>query len=578
MLVWQSIASVQPILLGRIVTAVTGRDGHLFIVALLTWLGLALSRAVVFYLKEWFELKKLDFDLSRHMSRVSMEKFFSISMGQHHLGHSLIKKEVIRKGEAAVIGIVFQSTYELVPIGLMILLPTILLLVNAWQVGVCALIAIAIFASYSVFYNNRFVPRIRSLDTLANKIGKKHGEVIQNADVVYINAQEDRVKVECDAENVKSAVEGIPLWCSYINWFYVGQWTIWIFQAACMAVAGYLAFNGKLSTGMFVTISWWIMSALGTLTNISHIQRNLAKNIGPVIKYFRFLDYEPDIVMPAKPVPIEHLRGRIEFRRVSFAYRSRTDKDMLNDDTDDEEEKKEKSGTSEIPALKDVSFEIEEGKRYAFVGRSGAGKSTIVGLILRAFDPQEGHVLVDGVDIRMLDYKELRRNVGLVPQDVALFDGTMKYNITFGMNGSVEKVTTEELNRVAKLSRVSEFSDKLEKGWETMIGERGIKLSGGQRQRVGIARALIKNPHILIFDEATSSLDTENEARIRESIREASVGKTTIIIAHRLATVRDADKILVFDEGKLVGEGTHDELLQSNEFYQRLVHNQVIMA
>ncbi len=578
MLVWQSIASVQPILLGRIVTAVTGRDGHLFIVALLTWLGLALSRAVVFYLKEWFELKKLDFDLSRHMSRISMEKFFSISMGQHHLGHSLIKKEVIRKGEAAVIGIVFQSTYELVPIGLMILLPTILLLVNAWQVGVCALIAIAIFASYSVFYNNRFVPRIRSLDTLANKIGKKHGEVIQNTDVVYINAQEDRVKVECDAENVKSAVEGIPLWCSYINWFYVGQWTIWIFQAACMAVAGYLAFNGKLSTGMFVTISWWIMSALGTLTNISHIQRNLAKNIGPVIKYFRFLDYEPDIVMPAKPVPIEHLRGRIEFRRVSFAYRSRTDKDMLNDDTDDEEEKKEKSGTSEIPALKDVSFEIEEGKRYAFVGRSGAGKSTIVGLILRAFDPQEGHVLVDGVDIRMLDYKELRRNVGLVPQDVALFDGTMKYNITFGMNGSVEKVTTEELNRVAKLSRVSEFSDKLEKGWETMIGERGIKLSGGQRQRVGIARALIKNPHILIFDEATSSLDTENEARIRESIREASVGKTTIIIAHRLATVRDADKILVFDEGKLVGEGTHDELLQSNEFYQRLVHNQVIMA
>jgi ATP-binding cassette subfamily B protein len=198
--------------------------------------------------------------------------------------------------------------------------------------------------------------------------------------------------------------------------------------------------------------------------------------------------------------------------------------------------------------------------------------------MLRAFDPQNGHVLIDGVDIRMLNYRELRRNIGLVPQDVSLFDGTMRYNVTFGMNGSAEKVTNVELDQVAKLSRISEFSDKLEKGWETLIGERGIKLSGGQRQRVGIARALIKNPHILIFDEATSSLDTENEARIRESIREASVGKTTIIIAHRLATVRDADKIFVFDEGKVVGEGTHDELLHTNEYYQRLVHNQVIMA
>jgi len=577
MLVWQSIASAMPILLGRIVTAVTARDRRLFIVAILTWLGLALSRALVFYSKERFEIKKIEFDLSRHMSRLSMKKFFSISMGQHHIGHSMIKRSVISKGEAAVSGIVYQSVYELVPTVFMIILPAILLLVNAWQVGVCALIAIAIFASYTIYYNSRFVGRIRALDTLSNRITKKHGEVIANADVVYVNAQEERVKSECDMENAKQGTEGIPMWISYIDWFYVGQGTIWIFQASCMAVSGYLAFESKITTGMFVTTSWWIMSALGTLTNISHIQRNLAKNIGPTIKYFRFLDYEPDIVMPAKPVPIEYLQGRIEFRHVSFTYHSRTDKDALNDDTDSEETK-EATGTSEIPALKDVSFILDEGKRHAFVGRSGAGKSTLVGLILRAFDPQGGHVLVDGVDIRMLDYRELRKNVGLVPQDVSLFDGTMRYNVTFGMNGSAEKVTTDELDRVAKLSRISEFSDKLEKGWETMIGERGIKLSGGQRQRVGIARALIKNPTILIFDEATSSLDTENESRIRESIREASAGKTTLIIAHRLATVRDADKIFVFDEGKVVGQGTHEELLRTNEYYQRLVHNQVIMA
>jgi ABC-type multidrug transport system fused ATPase/permease subunit len=583
MLVWQSVATVMPILLGRIVTAVTTKNSHLFIISLLVWLGFAFSRAVIYYLKESFELKKLDYDLSRHMSRISMKKFFSISMGQHHLGHSVIKKDVIRKGEAAVTGIAYQAVYELIPTCLSIALPTIFLLVNVWQVGVCALFAIAIFASYTIHYNSRFVPRIRSLDTLSNLIGKKHGEVISNADIVYVNAQEERVKLECDSENARSATEGIPMWLSYINWFYVGQWTIWFFQASCLALAGYLAFDGKITTGMFVTVSWWIMYALGTLTNISNIQRNLAKNIGPTIKYFKFLDYEPDIVIPLKPIPIENLKGRIEFRHVGFKYSSRTDKDMFNDDEDETEkevEEKTKNPTDkpEIPALKDVSFILEEGKRHAFVGSSGAGKSTLVALMLRAFDPQEGHILVDGIDIRMLDYRELRRNIGLVPQDVALFDGTVRYNITFGLNGSAEKVTDAELDSVAKLSRISEFSDKLEKGWETVIGERGIKLSGGQRQRVGIARALIKNPHILIFDEATSSLDTENEARIRESITEASVGKTTVIIAHRLATVRDADKIFVFDEGKLVGQGTHDELLKENEFYQRLVHNQVIMA
>jgi ABC-type multidrug transport system fused ATPase/permease subunit len=146
------------------------------------------------------------------------------------------------------------------------------------------------------------------------------------------------------------------------------------------------------------------------------------------------------------------------------------------------------------------------------------------------------------------------------------------------LNGKADQVTNDELDRIAKLSRMSQFFDKMENSWETKVGERGIKLSGGQRQRVGIARALIKNPSILIFDEATSSLDTENEARIRESIQEASVGKTTLIIAHRLATVRDADKIFVLDGGNIVGEGTHDELLASNEYYQRLVQNQVIMA
>jgi ATP-binding cassette subfamily B protein len=280
--------------------------------------------------------------------------------------------------------------------------------------------------------------------------------------------------------------------------------------------------------------------------------------------------------MPKNPVLMGELNGRIEFRNVMFRYTPRKDTDRFND-----EEGKEEGSVADCEkthTIKGVSFTLEAGKRYAFVGKSGAGKSTLVGLMLRAFDTETGHVLVDGVDIRMLDYVELRKNIGLVPQDVSLFDGTLRYNITFGLNGSAKNVTDEEMNRIGRLSRVSEFLDGLEKGWDTMIGERGIKLSGGQKQRVGIARALIKSPKILIFDEATSSLDTENEGKIRDSIREASVGRTTIIIAHRLATVRDADEILVFNEGELVGKGTHEQLLKDNVHYQRLVNSQVIMG
>lgn len=580
-LVFQAINSVFPLIMGMLVTAVVEKQKTALVWTIAVWFVLITIRTGIGYLRDFYEVRNLSYEFPRYLSKISMEKFFNISMGQHHLGHSLIKSSVVRKGEAAISGIVSSVIYDLLPLILMIMIPLMFMIVRVPLVGTCVSVTISIFIWYSYKFNNSFVPKLRVLDTLANTVSKKHGEVIQNADVVYVNAQEERVKVECDDGNVLQGTQGKPVWLSYVAWFFGGLWFTQLSQVVCIAISAYLAFRGKISSGTFVALSMWIGMSLGMLWNISNMQRNMAKNMAPISKYFKFLDYEPDILMPKNPVPIEHLRGRIEFRHVSFTYRSRATKDDL--DNDDEEGQTDgvnidTEKVSEIPALRDVSFVLEEGKRHAFVGKSGAGKSTLVGLILRAFDPQSGHVLVDGVDVRVLDYKDLRRKIGLVPQDVAMFDGTMRYNVTFGMNGSALKVTDAELEAAANLARVSEFKEKLEKGWETLIGERGIKLSGGQRQRVGIMRALIKNPHILIFDEATSSLDMENESGIRESIVEASAGKTAIIIAHRLATVKDADKIFVFDDGRIVGEGTHDELLRSNDYYQRLVQSQVIMA
>ncbi len=574
------LQAIFPLVLGLIVTAITNSDKYTFIVVIVVWLVLVLTRTSINYFRERFELKNIDFELSRHLSRISMEKFFNISMGQHQTGHSLIRRSIVSKGEAAVTGTVNMGIYDLIPTSLMILVPAAFLMVNLPIVGLFVLLVIVVFTAYTLWYVSSYVPKLRLLDTMINRVGKKHGEFTSNSEVVFVNAQEERVKKECDDANFSLEKIGVPLWLSYLDRFYSGQWGLALCQSSCIALIGYLTFKGEINAGMFVTVSMWASAAIGTLGNVNNIQRNLTKNLAPLLKYFRFLDYESDIVISPHPILLGRIQGKIEFRDVSFTYRARTSKDILNDEIleGDEDDNDGGGKSSEIPTLQNISFTLEAGRRYAFVGRSGAGKSTLVGLMLRAFDTQSGHILVDGVDIRMLDFRELRRHIGLVPQDVALFDGTLKYNVTFGMNGSADKVTTEELERIAKLSRVSEFFNNLEKGWDTVIGERGIKLSGGQRQRVGIARALIKDPQILIFDEATSSLDTENEARIRESIREASAGKTTIIIAHRLATVRDADEILVFDEGKLVGQGTHTDLLSVNAHYQRLVQNQVILG
>jgi ABC-type multidrug transport system fused ATPase/permease subunit len=570
-----------PIILGIMVTAVTSLYLHIFILALLGWAILALVKTIIIYFRERVEIKNFDYEMSQHLSKISLKKFFEISMGQHHLGHSIIKRNVITKGETSITGSIYISIYDLIPTIFSVLLPIIFIFTKVPIVGLSIVVAIIIFTVYTLNFNAHFVPRLRSLDTHYNTVGKQKGEFIHNSDVVFVNAQENRAQQESYEADLGISDEGKPLWLSYVKWFHAGQWFISFSQAICIGLLGYLTLTGHLTAGLFVTMAMWIQSALGSLTNISQIQRNLAKNIAPILKYFKFLDYEPDIKIPVNPLPVDKIKGKIEFRNVSFTYNPRKDEDeSFNDKIQKTQEKvdEEDDETEEIPALKEISFILEAGKRYAFVGRSGAGKSTLVNLILRAFDPKSGDIFVDDINIKDLDYHELRKHIGLVPQDVSLFDETLKYNVAFGIDKSKEAISEDKLDQISRLSRINEFWDKLEKGWDTMIGERGIKLSGGQRQRVGIARALIKDPTILIFDEATSSLDTENEAKIRESIHEASEGKTTIIIAHRLATVRDANTIFVFDDGKIVGHGTHEELLQNNDFYKRLVQNQVIMA
>lgn len=276
-------------------------------------------------------------------------------------------------------------------------------------------------------------------------------------------------------------------------------------------------------------------------------------------KYFELLEIKPDIIEKEDAQKITKV-NKIEFNNVHFAYPKR----VKDHDTKDE--------AGEEYILKGINFTINQGQKVAFVGESGSGKSTITNLLRRSFDPQVGSILVNDVNLKDLELKSFLSIIGSVDQEVILFDTSIRDNISFGVN---RVLTDDEIDKIAKLSGVWKFKDKLEHGWDTIIGERGCKLSGGEKQRIGIARSLAKNPEFLIFDEATSALDTLSEAEVQESIDQVSKGKTSIIIAHRLSTVKDCDKIFVMKLGKILDSGTHLELLQKCDYYKELVKNQI---
>jgi subfamily B ATP-binding cassette protein MsbA len=224
----------------------------------------------------------------------------------------------------------------------------------------------------------------------------------------------------------------------------------------------------------------------------------------------------------------------------------------------------------ETPVLKGISFEVPSGSTVALVGSSGSGKSTIISLVMAFNHPQQGQILVDGKDVETLKLREYRAKLGVVMQDNFLFDGTVADNIGFAKPGA----TRDEIEAVGRIAHVHEFVDRFEHGFDTVVGERGVKLSGGQRQRVAIARAILADPRILLLDEATSSLDSESEALIRDGLRKLRAGRTTFVIAHRLSTIESADQILVVEHGEIVERGTHRHLLRLNGRYKQLYDRQ----
>jgi ATP-binding cassette subfamily B protein len=304
--------------------------------------------------------------------------------------------------------------------------------------------------------------------------------------------------------------------------------------------------TNELTLGDFVLVVGFVSQFYPRVFDLIWGFRDIAKNYADIDKYFAVLDFQVDIKDPKIAVEKEHVAGEIEYKDVNFSY---------------------KDGKKN--AIRNFSLTIRQAQSVAFVGRSGAGKTTIAKLLMRFYDVDEGEILIDGTNIKAFTKSQLRSFMGVVPQEPILFDNTVAYNIGYGK----EKVTQKEIVAAAKLANIHEFIESLPKKYKTRVGERGIKLSGGQKQRLAIARMILSDPDIIIFDEATSQLDSENERLIQEAFWKVAKNKTTIIIAHRLSTAKQADKIVVLEKGSIAEISTHAELLRNEKSLYRYFWN-----
>jgi ATP-binding cassette subfamily B protein len=427
------------------------------------------------------------------------------------------------------------------------LLAIVIMVTVDWRLALLAILPAPLVSLAVILFGRAIHARFERIQAMFSDISSRVQENLAGVRMVRAFVQEDaemrhfeKLNRAYIAENIRLVrISGVfqPLLEALIGltflavlWYGGGQ-----VLAHRISIGSFVMFN------TYMGILVWPMIALGWVVNL--MQRGGAS----LARINQIFHEKPSIAAPPHTVPLTRVRGEIEFRNVSVAYPSGR-------------------------ALDNVSLTIDAGATVAVVGHTGSGKSTLVSLAPRLMDPTGGRVLLDGIDLRQLSPTELRRHIGFVPQETFLFSATIAGNIAFG----VESATDDEIRRAAELAGLAGDIDSFPKGYDTMVGERGITLSGGQKQRTAIARAILRNPRILILDDALSSVDTLTEERILQALENAMRGRTVILISHRASTVRQADRIVVLDHGRIVEQGTHAELVSAGGYYADLSQKQML--
>lgn len=543
----------QSFLVGRGVDIVIGSSKFMSlggITALIAAISIILCLSNI--MDAYVHIRNIAFDPDGHLRIYAMNKLFKLSPGQITRENTGLKMDTLQKGSSAVTDLMSLIFEHIIPTIIKILISIGLLFYVSWVVAICILFVSVCFAIASAITNNRYVDRVRKARKLETDTETKYWEIIKNLKlVISMAAHEKTIKGYLEKQDV-AFDEGKRVWCSYN--IMVGMVRNMPFQYMVYAPLLYLVFTlvrvGSISIGDIAIIISLIGSVYTCLNNLGTIQRQIIRSSINVVRLRDFIEQKPECADQDDAIQLENPRGDIVFDHVSFAY---------------EEGKPH--------ALNDVSFHIKPGETVAFVGPSGSGKSTIVSLILRANAPQGGTIYVDGLPIDTIAIESWRRRIGTVSQQTMLWDGSVRENILFG---SDRDLTPEALDVVVRHARIDEFRDRLGKdGLDTLIGENGVQLSGGQCQRIAIARVLAGDPKVIVFDEATSALDYKTEKEVYFAMENALHGRTGIIIAHRLGTVKKANRIIVLDKGRIVGEGTYDELSANNEFFKTLIGSEI---
>ena len=536
---------INPQISGMIVDEVIERQHYEKLgILLLIMIGVTLVRSLLrFTFLMCFESSSqgLVYDMREEAYRKLMKEDFNF-FNKNRTGDLMSRQTGDMDAVRHMVSHVIYFSFENILVFLMALV--MIFSVNV-KMALCMLIVLPFTLAVTLSQRRHIKPAFDRVRDCFSSLNAFAQETIAGNRVVKAFAKEDYELEKFDRENDgyrDAQLNAASIWMKYIPMFEVLSQCLTIIL---MIMGGFMVIDGEMTIGNMVTVNGYLWMLNSPLRQAGWIINDLQRFLTAIEKIYKVYTTEPDIKQPEHVVEKRKLKGSVTFDHVNY---------YTNDDT----------------VLKDISFHVEPGQTVGIIGATGSGKSSLVNLICRFYDVNQGRVLVDDIDVRNLNLQTLRGNIGIAMQDVFLFSDTIEGNIAYGN----PDCTFEQVQAAAKIANADEFIREMPEGYDTIIGERGVGLSGGQKQRISLARAILKDPSIIILDDTTSAIDMETESLIQNELKKISDERTVFIIAHRISSIIHADQILVLDNGRLVERGTHEQLLAKKGYYSTVFHHQ----